>query len=40
MPRYNTVEQAMERADGTNSRKGIEVAHALGRMMEYAQSLR
>lgn len=36
----NTVEQAMERVDGTNSRKGIEVAHALGRMMEYAQSLR
>ena len=36
----NTEEQAMERANGKNSRKGIEVAHALGRMMEYAQSLR
>lgn len=35
----NTVEQAWERANGKNSRKGREVAHALGLMMEYAQSL-
>lgn len=35
----NTVEQALARANGTNSSKGREVAHALGRMMDFAQGL-
>lgn len=35
----NTVEQAMARADGTNSRKGREAAHSLGCMMQFAQEL-
>lgn len=35
----NTVEQALARANGENSRKGKEVAHALGRMIEFVQGL-
>lgn len=35
----NTEEQALERANGVNSRKGIEVAQSLGRMMDFVQGL-